>query len=349
MVVEFPTWLIVVVLLFVALRFFGDQIFTIGIFLFMGFVLMSALKPIVDWFEEKGITKGWAIGITYTLGFLLIAGLISLIVVPFGKSVQEMLSELPMLVSNFLEDFNGVVFGSFSIDRQWFIDLAKDLSTFLTPSGSVDSLKSLAGTVGGVFNWVTLLLAVIIFSMYLLFESDQLLELGLLRISNDRKRKRVKQLIGDVERKLGKWLIGQTVVSLIAGTTLGAFLSILGVPFALPLGVLVGLLDTIPSIGATVATIPAVLIALISGGWTKALVVLVVYSIYQQIENNFLVPKVMGTAVGLKPMFVMLGVFVFLIMFGIWGAALAVPVMVVIEIFYDFFIDLQKLEAEGIV
>jgi predicted PurR-regulated permease PerM len=139
------------------------------------------------------------------------------------------------------------------------------------------------------------------------------------------------------------------VISVIAGTVLGLSLSLLNVPFALPLAVMVGLLDMIPGIGATVATIPAVLIALISGGLSEAVIVLAIYLVYQQIENNFLVPKIMGSAVGLKPIFVMLGVFIFLILFGIWGAALAVPVMVVAEIFYDFFIDLQKLEAEGIV
>ena len=144
-------------------------------------------------------------------------------------------------------------------------------------------------------------------------------------------------------------MTGQLTVSTIAGITLGLVLSLLKVPFALPLGVIVGLLNTIPTLGTTLAIIPSVLVALISGGWTKALVVLVIYLVYQQIENNILIPKIMGNAVGLKPIVVMFGVTMFLILFGAWGAVLAVPVMVVINIFYEFYIDLQKLEAEGIV
>ena len=348
-VVEFPLWLITAVILFLAFRYLGGELLTIVVFLFMGFVLMSAFKPIVEWFEERDVSKGISITLTYIFVFLILMGLASLIFIPFGKEIQNMIEELPALLGSFFNSLNNLRIGSFSIDKQWLLSFTEDLNSFLTPSGSWDSLQNIADTVGGVMNWVALFIGIIILSIYLLSDSDQLLELGLLRIANDRKRERVKKLIEDVEKKLGRWLIGQTVISVIAGTVLGLSLSLLNVPFALPLAVMVGLLDMIPGIGATVATIPAVLIALISGGLSEAVIVLAIYLVYQQIENNFLVPKIMGSAVGLKPIFVMLGVFIFLILFGIWGAALAVPVMVVAEIFYDFFIDLQKLEAEGIV
>jgi len=348
-VIEFPTWMILSILLIVALIFFWEQLLTIVMFIFIGFILMSALQPIVNWFIGKKISKGWAIGITYFLVFLILVGLSSVVIVPFVKGMQEMINLLPSLVSNFLEDFTGLTIGSINIDRQWFVNIASEFSSFLTPSGGLSSLKSIADTLGGVINWVVLLLAVIIFSIYLLSEGDQLLQLGLLRIANDRKRKRVKKLIKDVQKRLGDWMIGQTIISFVAAVTLGVSLTLLQVPFVLPLSVLVGLLATIPNIGTTLAIVPAILIALISGGWTKALVVLVIYVIYQQIENNILTPKIMGSVVGLKPIFVMLGVMVFLTLFGVWGAVLAVPIMVVFGILYEFFIDLQKLEAEGIV
>lgn len=348
-IVEFPAWFIIAAVLLLALRYFGNELLTIAVFLFLGFVLMSAFKPIAKWFQERKIPKGLSIAFTYILVLGIIAGLISVIFVPFGKEIQNMTKELPGFVESFLNDFHGITVGPFSIDKSWFNGITDNLSSFLTPSSSFESIQSIANTVGGVINWVAFVVGVIILSIYLLSDSDQLLELGLLRITNDRKRDRVKKLIEDVEKKLGRWLIGQTVISTTAGTVLGLALSLLNVPFALPLAVLAGLLDMIPSIGATLAIIPAILVALISGGISKAVLLLVIFLVFQQIENNFLIPKIMGTAVGLKPIFVMLGVFIFLILFGVWGAALAVPVIVVAEIFYDFFIDLQKLEAEGIV
>jgi len=348
-VIEFPTWMIISILLIVALIFFGKELLAIGVFLFMAFILMSALKPIVNWFTDKGLSKGWSITLTYFLLALVIVGLIALVIVPFGKSLQELISVLPTWVSNFLEDFEGITFGSFSIDREWFVDLADSFTSFLTPSESINSLRGIADTIGGVFNSATLFVAIVIFSVYLLSDGDQLIELGLLRITDDKKRNRVKKLIGDVQEKLGRWMLGQATISAIAGITLGIVLKLLNIPFALPLGVLVSLLGTIPTIGTTVATIPAVLVALISGGWAKAILILAIYVVYQQIENNILIPRIMGNAVGLKPIVVLLGVIVFLNLFGVWGALLAVPVMVVVGILYEFFVDLQKLEAEGIV
>ena len=348
-VIEFPTWMIISVCLILALIFFWRPFLTIVVFLFVAFILMSALQPIVGWFVEKKVSKNWAIGITYSLVLLIFTGLASLVIVPFVKGMEDMINLLPSLVTDFLEGFNGLTVGSINIDNQWFVDIANEFSSLLTPSGGLDSLKSIVLTLGGVINWAALLFAIVFFSIYLLSEGDQLLQLGLLQIANDRKRKRVKRLIEDVERKLGNWMIGQTIISLISAVTLGVALTLLDVPFALPLGVLVGLFATIPNIGTTLAIVPAVLIALISGGWTKAFVVLVIYTIYQQIENNILIPKIMGSVVGLKPIIVMLGVMTFLTLFGVWGAVLAVPVMVVLGILYEFFIDLQKLEAEGIV
>jgi predicted PurR-regulated permease PerM len=73
------------------------------------------------------------------------------------------------------------------------------------------------------------------------------------------------------------------------------------------------------------------------------------FLVYQQIENSFIVPKVMGNAVGLKPIFVLLGVIVFITFFGLIGGFVAVPLMVIAKILYEFYIDLQKLEAKGIV
>lgn len=316
-IVEFPAWLIVAAVLLLALRYFGNELLTIAVFLFLGFVLMSAFKPIAKWFQERKIPKGLSIAFTYILVLGIIAGLISVIFVPFGKEIKDMAKELPALVESFLNNFHGISIGSFNIDKSWFNGITDNLSSFLTPSSSFESIQSIANTVGGVINWVAFVVGVIILSIYLLSDSDQLLELGLLRITNDRKRERVKKLIEDVEKKLGRWLIGQTVISTTAGTVLGLALSLLNVPFALPLAVLAGLLDMIPSIGATLAIIPAILVALISGGISKAVLLLVIFLVFQQIENNFLIPKIMGTAVGLKPIFVMLGVFIFLILLGL--------------------------------
>jgi len=126
-------------------------------------------------------------------------------------------------------------------------------------------------------------------------------------------------------------------------------LTIFQVPFALPLALLVALLDAVPGIGATIAVALCALIALITVGLWPAVILFAIFLVYQQIENNFIIPKVIGNAIGFKPVIIMLGVFVFLILFGVFGALIAVPFMVILQIFYEFYIDLQKLKAKGIV
>jgi predicted PurR-regulated permease PerM len=110
-----------------------------------------------------------------------------------------------------------------------------------------------------------------------------------------------------------------------------------------------GLMNLIPNLGSTLAGFVMSLVALISVGPIKALIILIAFIIYQPIENGVIIPKVMGNAVGLKPIVVLLGVIVFLTFFGVFGSFVAVPLMVVAQILYEFYIDLQKLEAKGIV
>ncbi len=113
------------------------------------------------------------------------------------------------------------------------------------------------------------------------------------------------------------------------------------------MGVLVALLSAIPSLGATVSSVPPLLIALITSGPLTAFILLIIFLIYQQIENNFIIPKVMGTAAGVKPVFVLFSAIIFLILFGVWGAILSVPALVISKICYEFYVDLQKIDAKG--
>jgi len=183
----------------------------------------------------------------------------------------------------------------------------------------------------------------------MVLEYDSILELALIRISADEKRNRVKKLFVDVQKKLGRWLLGQLTVSTIAGIVGGILLTIVNVPFALPLAVFIALFDAVPNVGATIGIIPTVIVALLTVGPVGAIIVFLGLIVYQQIENNLIVPKIMGNAVGIKPVMVMLGVVSALLLFGIFGALVAVPVMVLAKIVYEFYIDLQKLKAKGIV
>lgn len=343
-VIEFSWKFIIVVLGILGLVFFGKQIISVAVFLFLSIVIMSAVLPIVNWFNKKKISKGVAVVITYLGGIIVLLGIISVVVIPFINQIDNLGQSVPVWVKSVTSNISAIEFGQIKIDSN---TVYKGVLNWFEKFTSVDSFESIASKVGGVFGWVSLVLASVVFSVYLVIDHNKILDFGLIRITSDEKRERVKKLVLDLEGKLGSWLLGQAVVSTIAGTVLGLTLTLFGVPFALPMGVLIALFSAIPSLGATVASIPPLLIALLVKGPISAVIILLIFLIYQQIENNFIIPKVMGGAAGVKPMLILFSAIIFLILFGVWGAVLSVPAIVIGKICYEFYVDLQKIEAKG--
>ncbi|HBB64978.1 hypothetical protein A3K02_01715 [candidate division WS6 bacterium RIFOXYD1_FULL_33_8] len=342
--IEFSWKLILLLTIVLGLIFFGEQIASIAFFIFFAVVLMSSALPIVNWLVSKKFTKGWAVVLTFFTGIVLLLAIIAIVVIPLVGQIDNLINTVPVWIKNFTSNFNGLGFGDYRLDSTV---INKTVSDWLEKLTLVDSFETLAVALGGVFSWTSLLFAAFIFSIYLVLDHDNILDLGLIKITSDEKRERVKRLVLDVEAKLGRWLLGQATVSTIAGTVLGLVLALFNVPFALPMGVFIALMSTIPSLGATIAVIPPLLVALIVNGPITALAILLIFIVYQQIENNFIIPRVMGNAMGVRPILILFTAAAFLILFGIWGAVLAVPVIVIGRICYEFYIDLQKLKAKG--
>lgn len=344
-VVEFSWEFLIALGLILSLVFFSKQLVVIAVFLFVGFVLMSASKPLVKWLTNRKISKGWAVFLIYFFGSLIFLSVLAAIIVPFVSEFKILMESFPQWIDEFIKIREINILG-YTIDLRMF---EKSLDNYLSDISISKGFENIVGTVTGAFGWFTILLTAVIFSIYLLLDHDTLLDIALLRIPSDKKRDRVRKLVIDLEDRLGSWVLGQLTVSTIAGLTIGITLSLLKIPFALPLGVLIFLLSAIPNLGSTISTIPGVLVALFTYGFGHAVLILAIYLLYQQIENNLIIPKVMGNALGIRPVIVMLGVIVFFALFGIFGALIAVPVMVIAQIVYDFYLDLQKLTAEGIV
>jgi predicted PurR-regulated permease PerM len=123
------------------------------------------------------------------------------------------------------------------------------------------------------------------------------------------------------------------VVATIAGTTQGVTAWLLGSSYALALGVIAGLLDMIPNLGATIAGFILVPAVWAEEGLTAGLIMLAVVLVYQQVENNVITPKVQGRAVNLSGFFIIVAVTLFGSLLGVLGALTAVPLAAIIQIF----------------
>ncbi|KUK67045.1 MAG: Uncharacterized protein XD87_0365 [candidate division WS6 bacterium 36_33] len=344
--IDLSTKTMLFILVILGFIFFAGELISVMTFVFFGFVLMASMRPIVNWLREKGVSRGFSIVLPYLGLFLIVFGVIVLISVPLVNQMTELTRTLPEWVEKalaFLEDFS---IGGYSVDVDMISTYVTD---FIKGFSTADNVKNVATFLSDFFGFGAFLITSIIFSIYLVSEHDTLADVAFIRIVSTEKRDRVKQLVSDVEGKLGSWVLGQGVVSTSVMLFTWILLSILKVPFALPLGILTGFLNVIPNLGSTISGVIMALITLITVNPVSALIVGGSFIIYQLIENSVIVPKVMGNAVGLKPIFVMLGVIVFITFFGLIGGFVAIPLMVIAKILYEFYIDLQKLKAKGIV
>jgi predicted PurR-regulated permease PerM len=148
-----------------------------------------------------------------------------------------------------------------------------------------------------------------------------------------------------VTESVSRWAIGVVVIAIIAGTTQGVTAWILGSSYALALGVIAGLLDMIPNLGATIAGFIIVPTIWAEEGIGAAVIMLVVVLVYQQVENNVLTPKIQGKAVNLSGFFIIVAVTLFGALLGVLGALTAVPLAATIQIFIQ---ELTKARRERI-
>lgn len=280
------------------------------ILLFVAIILMSGLSPMVGFFQTKlKVPRALAISITYLIVFSILAVLISLVVTPLIDQTSKLLVVLPLKIEELLP--------SLQIDQSL---LQQEISNF-----SKNAFSFTLEIFGGFVAFVS----VAVLTFYMLLERENLDKLIAQFFIG--RQERIKKVTERIEDKLGSWLRGQFILSVIIGTLCYLVLFILNIPYALPLAILAGIFEVLPVIGPIISAIPAIIIAYVTAP-VLALMVGVSYLIIQQAESHLIVPQVMKKAVGLNPLVVILAVAIGGRLLGIAGALLAVPITVVIQI-----------------
>lgn len=277
--------------------------------LFVALILMSALSPMVKFLTKFKIPKALGIGITYIIIIIVITGLLAIILPPLVEETSKLAITLPPLIDQLLN--------SAAVDKSV---LQSQLSAFS---------KNIFSITLTIFDNILTIIFLLVMTFYLLLERENLeSRLAALFIGRE---DRVKKLVIQIEEKLGGWFRGQFFLSLIIGVLSYIGLLILGIPYALPLAVVAGILEVVPVIGPIISAIPAILIALTISP-ILSLGVTAMYFVIQQLENHLIVPQVMKRAVGLNPLVVILAIAVGSRLLGFGGALLAVPMAVVLQI-----------------
>lgn len=307
--------IIFVVLLLVGLWFLF-QISDVIFIVFVAFIIMSALKPLVDRLQKLRIPRGLAILLVYLVIWGLIGGIVSLIIRPLFDQTSHLITILPSALGRI---------SLFSNNQQVITDQLVSRVGSL-PAGIVKFVVGFFGNLLSVFT-------TLVISFYMLLEHKNLDEVVASVFGHEHQEK-VLKIIQTIGTRLGGWVRGEIILMFSIGIMTYVGLSILGVEIALPLAIIAGILEVVPNIGPVVSAVPAVLIALTIHPLT-ALLTALMYLVVQLLENNILVPNVMRKAVGVNPLVSILGLLIGFKLAGVAGAVLAIPLVIVIETTYN--------------
>lgn len=290
------------------------------IILFIAAIFVSALSPLVKFFIKLRLPKIFSIAVTYVIIIAVIAGLVISIVPPLIEQSTKLIITAPRLLAQFFNITN------------------LDKSVFSSELTSIS--KNLFSITLSVFDNLLAIIFLLVITFYMLLEQDDL-ENRFASLFRG-KEERVKGLIVKIEEKLGAWLQGQLILSLVIGVLSYIGLTALNIPYALPLAMVAGIMEVVPVIGPIVSAIPAIFLALTISPVLGAGVALM-YLLIQQLENHLIVPQVMRRAVGLNPLIVILAIAIGGRLLGIAGALLAVPIAVVVQIIASEVIEGKKV------
>ncbi len=342
---------IIRILLFLVLIFFLYYIRDIVLVVLSAVVIASAIEPATKWFRKYKIKRLPATILIYVTLILALAGFFVFFVPKLLDQAITFLNTTSSTAS--LSDVWSPLRDSGFLPSSVVSAIpGQDLSV----QDAVNALKQfLSGTSGGAFRTASYIFGgalsfflIVILSFYLAVQEDGVGDF-LRFISPIQYHDYIADLWRRSQAKIGQWLQGQLLLCVMIGLLVYLGLMILGVKHALLLASLAGFFELIPIFGPILSAIPAVLVAFTIGGVSKGLLVVGLYLIIHQFENNLLYPLVVKKIVGISPILVILALAIGFKLAGFLGAILAVPIAsALLEYVHDIEKDKQGRAAHGL-
>jgi predicted PurR-regulated permease PerM len=296
------------------------------LWVFIALFLAIVLQTPVNWLEERWHMKRGNAATIVVLGLVtFLLGLGYLLVSPFVGAVRDLIEDLPTIVERIRASELFQRLDARTDVGQKLQERAESLASDL-PSKLGDAFE-----VGGrIFGFGLGAITIVFMTLFLVIDLPNLSR-SLHSVLFPKESSRLTVLEERVTRTIGRYALGAIVIAGIAGTVQGTAAWLLGVPFALALGIIAGLLGLIPQLGATLAAVLLSLVAL-TQGVPQALAMLVICIVYQQVENYVLQPTIQGRAADISGFFVIASVIIGAALLGVVGAIIAVPLTASVQI-----------------
>lgn len=297
----------------------------------------------------KKRARGISVFITYILAIALIILLVNVILPVVIDSVME-------LVSNFQNYWNvameklGALPDNSILKSEQAEKLVKsvgesiqniDFTQYISSDKITGYIKSVIGVASGIFD----VFVSFVVSVYILLQRGSIMSFArklTMAIFDEKTCNKIGKYVDSTNRIFFKFISGQIIDGIIVGIIVTIGMSIIGVKYAVLLGFMIGLFNIIPYFGAIVAVAISVLITLITGGVSQTLIMAIVVIILQQIDSNIINPKIIGNSLEISPLLVIFAVTVGGAYWGVLGMFLAVPVVAVLKIIIDDWIEFKN-------
>ncbi|GAA1857034.1 AI-2E family transporter [Pseudonocardia ailaonensis] len=289
-------------------------------------LIAGLMSPVVAWLHARRVPRGPAVAITIVAGFALIGGLLSFVVNTFIGGFPQLQQQLTASLQS-IQEF--LARPPFNLSSEQLRDIPGQIGQAITDNKA--NLTSGALTTAATVTEIGAGIALVLFTLIFFLYDGARIWRFLLKVAPRARRERV-----DVAgRRAFATLVGYTratvLVAFVDAIGIGIGLWAVGVPLVIPLAALVFLGAFIPTVGAVISGVVAVLIALVANGPIPAVIILAVVVAVQQLEGHVLQPLLLGRAVKLHPLAVVLAVAGGVVVGGIPGALLAVPLLAVLS------------------
>ncbi|WP_208560965.1 AI-2E family transporter [Marinilactibacillus kalidii] len=290
------------------------------------------LNPAVDWLEKKKFSRNSAIAFVFALIIVLIIIGVNFIVPIIQSQLESLIENWPSYWDSLMMQLDGLLGTEMFTD---FMEQMGDTSLIGSFSGQASRFFNLTvGGIGSVIGTLTRVGITIVTTpfivFYLLKDGKRLPDL-LLKVVPTKARESVKDILGDVNKQVSYYVRGQLLVAASVGVMFWIGFSIVGLDFALTLGIFAGFMNLIPYLGSFIASIPAIIIAVVHSPLMLAKV-LIVFAIEQLLEGRVISPQILGNSLKIHPINI---IFLLLIagrLFGVMGVILGIPGYAILKI-----------------
>ncbi|OKZ66921.1 MAG: hypothetical protein BHW02_00835 [Clostridium sp. 28_12] len=324
-----------------------------GLLAYLLYIPASRIEKGFEKSKRKFIKKkarGISVLITYIIAILIIILLVNVILPVVIDSVIELVSNIQNYWNIVMEKWGALPEDSI-LKSQQAQDIIKalgesiqgtDYKQYISTERITGYIKSVIGVASGIFD----VFVSVVVSVYILLQRGSIIRFFkklTMAIFDEKICEKIGTYVDSTNRIFFKFISGQLIDGIIVGILVTIGMSIIGVKYAVLLGFMIGLFNIIPYFGAIVAVAISILITIITGGVSQTLIMAIVVIILQQIDSNIINPKIIGNSLEISPLLVIFAVTVGGAYWGVLGMFLAVPVVAVLKIIIDDWIDRVKL------